>query len=272
MKRTIFFISDHTGITAEAIGRSLLSQFKGLEYETIHMPFIDSIDKARRASERINQATMESHTHPLVFSTLVDPKLRACLRGVGAVIFDFFDDYTHQLEKVLGTASTPVRGHAHGMGNHHVYNARIHAVNFALANDDGAVVRNYASADLILLGVSRSGKTPTCLFLGLQHGILAANYPLTDDDLENGRIPKTLQSHTDKLFGLTIDIQQLQRIRQERRPGGRYASLAQCRLEVEEAETMFHRYKIPFLDTTSMSVEEISARVLQQTGLESRMG
>lgn len=270
-KRTIFFLSDHTGITVENMGRALLSQFVGFEYEIVHWPFIDSVEKARRVVENINRVAHESTQPPIVFSTLVEPEVRKCFAGVGARVFDFFATFTNELEKELDIKSSPILGHYHSMSNSHAYNERIHAVNFAFTNDDGSIIKDYPVADIILIGVSRSGKTPTCLFLGLQHGILAANYPLTDDDLLQDELPSPLKPYKKKLFGLSIDAQQLQRIRQERRPDSRYSSMAQCSKEVRQAEALFVHHGIPFLDTTAMSIEEIAARLIQQLKTEKHL-
>ncbi|MES9927703.1 MAG: pyruvate, water dikinase regulatory protein [Candidatus Thiodiazotropha sp. 6PDIVS] len=263
MKRTVYFLADHTGITVEAMGRSLLSQFDGFEYETVHWPFIDNLDKARRVAERINQTTIESGQKPIVFTTLVDPSIRDYFKTLDVPVMDFFETFSARLEDELKIPSSHALGRFHTTNNGRAYDQRIHAVNFALNNDDGAITKNYETAELILVGVSRSGKTPTCLFLGLQHSILAANYPLTDDDLHSDLLPKALTAYRDKLYGLTIDPQQLQRIRQERRPGRRYSSLEQCKMEVKLAEDLFKHYNIPYLETTSMSIEEISARLMQ---------
>lgn len=271
MKRTVYFLSDHTGITVEAIGRSLLSQFGELEYNAIHWPFLDKEEKAKKAVAHINATAEKESLPPIVFSSLVNPTIRKIFQHANGVMFDFFETYTSQLEKELGMTSCPIRGISHGMANKKSYNERIHAVNFALANDDGATVRNFHSADMILLGVSRSGKTPTCLYLGLQYGVLAANYPLTEDELEKKELPPSLHPYIDKLYGLTIDPQQLSRIRSERRANSRYASLEQCEEEIKKAEFFFRDYGISFLNTTSLSIEEIAAKLLQRNGLESRI-
>ena len=271
MKRTIFFLSDHTGLTAEAIGRSLLSQFEDLDYEIIHWPFIDNKTKIQNVVRQINKLASESNLRPLVFSTLVDPELRQYLKESQALIYDTFDAFTNSLELELGMTSSHQRGLVHSMSNANQYQDRIHAVNYALNNDDGAVTKNYPNADIILIGVSRSGKTPTCLYMGMQYGILAANYPLTEDDLEHHGLPSLLREHKDKLFGLTIDVNQLQRIRKERRPNGRYSSREQCQYEIQQAEALFKRHNIPYVDTTSMSVEEISTRIMAQTGMASML-
>ncbi|MEN8167665.1 MAG: pyruvate, water dikinase regulatory protein [Pseudomonadota bacterium] len=263
-KRLIYLISDHTGITVETMGRALLSQFEQLEYELVRWPFIDSMEKARGAADRIRRTGRDSALPPIVFSTLVDPAIRACFKGIGALVFDFFESFTSRLEEELEHKSTPIHGQRHGLVNRRAYDERIQAVNFALANDDGATTKNYPAADLILIGVSRCGKTPSCLFLGLQQGILAANYPLTEEDLLQDRLPAPLQGFREKLIGLTIDAQQLHRIRQERRPNSRYASLEQCRREVRLVESLFRDQQIPFLNTTAMSIEEIATRLLQR--------
>ena len=266
MKRTVFFLSDHTGLTAEAIGRSLLSQFQGLDYEVIHWSFLHSREKIDKVAEEINRLAAESGQRPIIFSTLVDPEMRRKIMASQGLVIDYFDAFTNVLEQELHMPSSHRYGQVHSMTNANAYHDRIHAVNFALTNDDGTIIKNYPLADLILLGVSRSGKTPTCLYMGLQYSILAANYPLTEDDLESTTLPEPLQPYKDKLYGLTIDAFQLQRIRQERRSTGRYATLEQCQWEVSAAEKLYKRHRIPFIDTTTMSVEEIAAKILAKTG------
>lgn len=157
------------------------------------------------------------------------------------------------------------------MADMHAYAMRIDATNFALANDDGSVVRDYERADIILIGVSRSGKTPTCLYLAMQYGIFAANYPLTEDDLESRKLPAALEHHAPKLFGLTIRPDRLQQIRNERRPDSRYSSSRQVAFEVRAAESLFERVGIPVIDATECSIEEISSRILDRTGIERRL-
>ncbi|HID45478.1 MAG TPA: kinase/pyrophosphorylase [Chromatiaceae bacterium] len=265
LKRTIFFLSDHTGLTAEAIGRSLLSQFQGIDYDVVHRSFLHSMEKIEKVVQEIDHIASESGSRPIIFSTLVDPAFRKRLKACNGLVIDYFETFTGVLEDELQTASCHKYGQVHSMTNANAYHDRIDAVNFALTNDDGTIVRNYPAADLILLGVSRSGKTPTCLYMALQYSILAANYPLTEDDLESRSLPESLQPFQEKLYGLTIDAYQLQRIRQERRATGRYATLEQCQWEISAAEKLYKRHRIPYIDTTTMSVEEIATKILAKT-------
>lgn len=270
-ERSVFFVSDRTGITAETLGHSLLTQFEGIKFKPITLPFIETLDKARETVERINEATRAEGVRALVFSTLVNDEVREIISAANGLYLDFFDAFIGPLERELQTASSHAAGKTHGMRNSENYSRRIDAMNFALANDDGVMSRNFGEAEVILVGVSRSGKTPTCLYLALHYGINAANCPLTEDDLETGKLPSSLARYRDRLFGLTIDPVRLQSIRQERRPDSRYSSTRQVHYEVKEAEAMFRKFDIPFLNTTQSSVEEIATTVLQGAGLQRRL-
>jgi regulator of PEP synthase PpsR (kinase-PPPase family) len=270
-QRAVFFISDRTGITAEMLGRSLLTQFEGIEFEKITLPYIDSQEKAEQAIQRIKHTADYYSSRPLVFSTIIDRRIRELIAQSECFLLDFFDSFIAPLENELQIPSTTVVGRAHGMGPGTSYKARIDAVNFSLNNDDGITTRNYPSADIILVGVSRSGKTPTCLYLALQFGLMAANYPLTEEDLDKLHLPSALQRYRDKLFGLTINPERLHEIRSERRSHSRYASLEQCRFEIRRVEGIYRQEKIPFIDTSNMSIEEIATTILHQAGLERRL-
>lgn len=269
-RRTVFFVSDQTGVTAETMGHSLLTQFDGLEFRPVTLPFVSTVDKAEEAVRRINRAAAEEGVRPIIFSTLVQDDLREIVMRADALFLDFFEAFVGPLERELQTRSTHRAGRAHGIADLAAYTARINATNFALTNDDGGL-GDYERADLILVGVSRSGKTPTCLYLALQYGIFAANYPLTDDDLESTQLPPRLAAHRRKLFGLTITPERLQQIRHERRPDSRYASRQQVQYEIRAAENLFQRYSIPYLSTTECSIEEIASRVLNALGIERRV-
>jgi regulator of PEP synthase PpsR (kinase-PPPase family) len=270
-QRTVFFISDQTGVTAETLGHSLLTQFDGRGFRQVTLPFIDSEDKARQAVRKIGETAAADRHRPIVFSTLVQPDLRAIVRESDGLHLDIFDVFLEPLEIELEQVPTHEPGRAHGMSDIDAYMRRIEATNFALANDDGGISRNYEMADVILLGVSRSGKTPTCLYLALQYGVFAANFPLTDEEFEKGTLPDSLMKHSRKLFGLTIAPERLRQIRKERRSLGRYASAQQVRYELREAEKLYKRFNIPFVDTTEFSIEEIASTILESTGVERRV-
>jgi len=269
LKREVFFVSDRTGITAETLAHSLLTQFEGIEFQKFNFPFVDNPEKVKDVLVKIKESST-SGARPLVFSTLIDVKLREQLEQADGLVIDMFHAFIMPLEKELGVASSHAIGRSHGVGSDTTYQARIDAVNFALANDDGITTSNYSLADVILVGVSRTGKTPTSLYLGLQFGIRAGNYPLTDDDLTNDELPKQLNEHKAKLFGLSILPERLRQIRQERRPDSEYASLKQCEHEVRKVEAMFRRDGVPFINTSAMSIEEIATTVIQHNQLKRR--
>lgn len=266
-KRIVFIVSDRTGITAEAMGRTLLSQFDDIEFERHTLPFIDTAERAQAAFEWINQAAEHSGTRPLVFSTLTDPALRAVVARANGFFMDFFDAFIAPMEAELGVASSRALGKAHGMGPD--YLARMNAVNYTLNHDDG-LGSHLNEADIILIGVSRCGKTPTCLYLALHYSLHAANYPLTPDDFAAERLPSVLHGHRAKLFGMSISPERLAQIRQERKPNSSYAALSTCRDEIRQAESLFKSQGIPYLDATSMSIEELASSIVHQAGLVHR--
>lgn len=268
--RPVFYVSDGTGITAETIGHSLLTQFGGVDFSTDRMPFVDTPEKARQAVAEIVAAGATHGVRPIVINSCVDPELNRILADSGALMLDVFAPFIEPLEAELGTARESRVGQAHGMVDFDTYHRRINAMNFALTHDDGMSV-NYDEAEVILVAVSRAGKTPTCIYLALHYGIRAANYPLTEEDLEQDRLPRHLRKHRRKLFGLTIDPQRLHQVRQERRPNSRYAELETCKREVAAAETMLRMERVPTLSTTHASIEEISSRVLEHLGINREM-
>jgi regulator of PEP synthase PpsR (kinase-PPPase family) len=270
-ERTVFFLSDQTGVTAETLGHSLMTQFDSHDFRQVTLPFIDSDDKAWEAVRKIDDAGANDSRKPIVFSTLVHPELRKIVKQASGLHLDIFDVFLEPLEVELEQAPAHESGRAHGMSDIDAYMKRIEATNFALANDDGGVSRNYDMADVILVGVSRSGKTPTCLYLALQYGVYAANYPLTEEDFESGQLPGFLREHASKLFGLTITPDRLRQIRKERRPLGKYSSAQQVRYELREAAKIFKKFGIPYVDTTEFSIEEISSRILDSTGVDRRV-
>jgi regulator of PEP synthase PpsR (kinase-PPPase family) len=270
-QRYAFFVSDGTGITSEALGLSLLSQFDQVVFEKVTLPFVDSVEKAQEAVRRINAAHKTSDGRPLVFDTIVDKEIRAELAKADAFLVDIFGTFLKPLEDELTSHSSYSVGKSHSVSDRQAYKTRIDAVHFALDNDDGARTRHYDQADIILVGVSRSGKTPTSLYLALQFGLRAANYPLTEDDLDGDHLPKVLKPYKEKVFGLLVDADRLAAIRNERMPNSRYSSIQQCQLEVRAAETIYKKERLPHLDVTELSIEEISSRIIQLTGLKRKL-
>jgi regulator of PEP synthase PpsR (kinase-PPPase family) len=269
-RHTVFFISDGTGITAETLGHSLLSQFEGINHTQVRMPFIDSVDKARNCVARIAEAKVRDGSRPIVVSTLVNPEAVSVLCEADALILDFFGAFIAPLEAELGIKSSHTIGRSHSRVNSSEYVARIDAINFTLAHDDGVSNADLDKSDVILVGVSRSGKTPTSLYLAIQFGIKAANYPLIPEDFERNKLPDGLAKHKHKLFGLTISPERLASIRQERRPDSTYASIKNCRWEIEQAQKLMRREGIQWLDSTTKSIEEIGATLLQTINIDRR--
>jgi hypothetical protein len=264
--RAAFYISDGTAITSEVFGHALLSLFP-TEFEHFTIPFVETMEKANEVKDKINRESKRSGEPALVFHTFVNPQIREIIDNCDGIIYNFLEHFVAPLEKQLGIKAKPKAHRTHSI-HENSYDYRIDAVNYALANDDGSTVSNYEHADVILVGVSRSGKTPSALYLALQYGIKAANYPFTDDDMDELKLPDFLKKHKKKIFGLTIDAQRLMDIRNGRLSNSKYASARQCRMEVREVEKLYKKEKIPFLNTTKFSVEEITAKILSETGLQ----
>lgn len=262
--RSVFFISDGTGITAETLGHSLLAQFPDRHFRQLRHPFVDTLEKACDCVRQIKAAAEQDGVRPIVVSTLVNTETVSTLRQADALFLDLFEQYIGPLEAELGTRSTHTAGRFHGIAESEDYRQRIEAINFTLAHDDGQSNEKLAESDVILIGVSRSGKTPTSLYLAMQFGVKAANYPLIPEDFERNQLPADLARYRTKLYGLTITPERLTQIRQERRPNSRYAALENCRYEIEAAQRLMRREDIPFIESTSRSIEEISAKVLQE--------
>ncbi len=272
MIRDVFFVSDRTSITAETLGHSVLAQFDEVHFRTHTIRFVDSREKAMAAAETIRRGTAESGRRPIVFGTLVDRAIRKIVSDSGCVFFDLLDTFIEPLEVEVRHASAHSIGHGRRLPDAATYTLRMNAVNYALATDDGMSPARYGSADVIVVGVSRAGKTPACLFLAMTFGIYAANCPLTEENLALPHLPASLDPHRRKLFGLAIDSHRLHQVRQERRPGGRYSTAAQCEDETRRAAAFFLREGIPVVNATSMSVEEIAAVILDRMRLERRLG
>src|SRR5512132_1138809 len=267
-RRAVFFISDRTGITAEMLGNTLLTQFEDIHFHRVTIPFVDSIEKADDAVRQVNETAEAEGRRPIVVSSVVDEVMSEVIRrDAHALTLDMFQIFIAPLETELGAKSSHAAGRTHGIANSHEYFARMDAINFTQAHDDGADTRELGKAQVILVGVSRCGKTPTSLYLALQFGIRTANFPLTPDDFADRKLPASVLPFRERLFGLTIDPERLREIREARRPGSHYARLDNCRHEVREAENLMQQHRIPMLDTTSKSIEEIATTILHRAKL-----
>jgi [pyruvate, water dikinase]-phosphate phosphotransferase / [pyruvate, water dikinase] kinase len=261
-ERSVFFISDGTGITAQTFGNSILAQF-AIKPRHVRRPFIDTVDKAHLVVREVNSVADREGKRPLVFMTLANEEIQHILRGCKGKVFDLIATFVEPIEEELGLKSNHRVGRFTDVAQDSDYQDRIEAINFTMEHDDGQSARNLELADVVLVGVSRSGKTPTSLYLAMQHGIKAANVPLIPEDFDRGFLPTMLKPYKKKCFGLTIDPQRLSDIRNERRPGSQYASLANCRQEVHQAEAMMRREGIAWLSSTHKSIEEIATTILR---------
>lgn len=265
--KSVFFISDRTGITTESLGNALLTQFSNEEFKKEFIPFVDSESKAYQALAKINSRYTQYRNRPIVFTSIMNPEIRDKFKLDFVLHIDFFESFLPKLEAELSEKASLAVGMSHGINNEEKYYKRIESIDFALNNDDGVSARNYESADVILVGVSRVGKTPTCLYLAVNYGIKAANYPFAELDLENKRLPKALIPFHNKLFGLTIDVDRLHHIRTNRSPNTKYSELSTCKTEISSAEIIFQEVELPFLNVSKKSIEEISIGIIQRIKL-----
>ncbi|MEM7194908.1 MAG: pyruvate, water dikinase regulatory protein [Pseudomonadota bacterium] len=270
-ERPVYTVSDGSGLTAETVAHTLLTQFPGVEFRHVSLPFVNTHDKLEQAVNDICRAGQESGVQPLVFTTFVQDDFSERLQHISAEVFNLFEPFINRIERALDQHSSHKSGQAHGIANVGKYNRRINAINYALHCDDGLHTRDYDQATVILLGVSRSGKTPTSLYLAMHFGFYAANYPLTEDDFDRRMLPSDVVANKERVFGLTIDPVRLQQIRSERRPNSRYASLSQCQEDVRLARELFDRNNIPFCDSTGYSVEELGSQIKHQMALQSEL-
>lgn len=261
-KWAAFFVSDSTGITAETLGNALLANFPEIEVERHTLPFVDDEVPARNllaAVERAKRAGCRS----VMFTTVKQPAARAVLAEADAVRIDLLEGHLGELERLFGMPASERPGRFHGLSDAQRYFERMRAVEFAIEHDDGQSLRALDQAEVVLIAPSRCGKTPTTMYLALQHGLLVANYPLTEDDFGSEELPRPIAGRAERCFGLTSTPLRLSEIRQQRRANSRYASLDQCAYELRRAEELYRRHGIPHLNSSTKSVEEMSAVILQ---------
>lgn len=268
--QNVFLVSDSTGITVDSLGQSLFTQFPNIQFEKTVFPFVSNENEAKRVITHIQNISAKDKTTPIVFSSLANEQLKNLFLSKGIPIIDIFSTFIPAMESQLNAHASHAIGETHGVSNSTRYIKRIDALNYTLSHDDGMKISNMESADIILTGVSRSGKTPTCLYLAMHYNLKAANYPLVDNDLDSASLPQPIADYKNRLFGLTISPKQLSKIRQERRPSSKYSSLSQCELEIKNAENIFLQSKIPYLDTTTISIEEIATSIIQRLNIKTQ--
>ncbi len=261
-RRLAVFVSDGTGITAETLGNALLVNFPGIPFERYAFPFVDTVEEAELVVREVDAAA-DAGDPPLMFTTVKAPGVRAVLARARAVTVDLLSGHLSALEQALGTTASEQLGQYHGVGDVERYFGRMRAVEYALEHDDGQSMRGLDVADVIIVAPSRCGKTPTTMYLALQYGMRVANYPLIDDDFESERLPTAIAPYAARCFGLTTNPLRLSQVRHERRPASRYASLEQCTYELRRAEELYRRFRIPFMNSATKSVEEMSVVILQ---------
>lgn len=265
--KSVFFVSDRTGITTEGLGNALLTQFESVAFRKEVMPFVDTLCKADQAVIKINNHYIQDGVKPIIFTSIINPNIRNKFKLSYACHMDFFESLIPNLEKEIGKPASLAIGKSHGIIDEDTYYKRIDAIDYSLYNDDGVTAKNFEKADVILIGVSRVGKTPTCLYLAVNYGIKAANYPLAEADLRSDKLPRSLIPHHGKLFGLTIDLDRLHHIRTNRLPNSEYANINTCAKEINAALHIMETYDIPYLNTSKKSIEEISVAIMQSINL-----
>jgi regulator of PEP synthase PpsR (kinase-PPPase family) len=268
--RPVFFVSNSTGITVETLGRSLLYQFSATQFESHSLRFVDTTEKAEEAVNSINKLANETGLRPIIISTLVKPELRDILASAHGLYLDIFDTFIAPIEDEIGSEAQLGMGRAHGIVDDEYYSDRIEAVNYSLKTDDGVGAIGYSQADVILTGASRTGKTPTSLYLAMHYGLKAANYPIVDEEIDVHSLPLPLRDYKEKVFGLLVTPERLQSIRTKRRPDSQYSSLSQCQYEIRQTEAMFQHENIAYFDVSSMSIEEVSSNIMSMMKFGSR--
>ena len=262
--RTVFFVSESTGITSETMGHSLLSQFPHIDFTYIQRPYVDTVEKAEKLVEEISQVCQNLGFRPLVFATMPDLAINKLLESADCYYYEIFENFIDKIGHDLHTKPTRESGLSHGLVNEKTYDLRIDALNFTLKHDDAMVLKTLGDADVIIVGVSRSGKTPTSLYLALKYGIKAANYPITDSDFEKHALPDVLLENREKLFATTIEATRLREIREKRRAGSQYAAIQTCKSELKKAQQLYDKYGLVPMDVTHQSIEELSAQIVRK--------
>lgn len=270
-RRDVFYVSDGTAITCETLGHVVLGQFAVQPNEKT-FPFVESDEKLSELLKQIQRSYQLHGVKPLVFFSMVIPEMRTRLLQAPAHFYDVLESIVQRVSQDIEMEPAPKLQRSRSVGkDSDTYFDRIAAIEYTLAHDDGVSLKDLDRADIILLGVSRSGKTPTSLYMAMQFGLRVVNYPFIAEDMHAMRLLPEFEFHRHKLFGLTINAERLTEIRENRLAGSEYASNQQCQQELAIVEALFRREAIPYINTSSLSVEEISTRILERTGLKRRL-
>ena len=258
----IHLISDSTGETVNAVFRAALARFSDASPEVHVTVFVRSRDKLDAALDLVHQH------RGLVVYTLADADLRKTLietcNALGVMAVPVLETVIEALSTVLDRPPAEEAGMQHRITSE--YFDRISALDFAISHDDGALGDRLMQADVILTGVSRTSKTPTCIYLAYR-GIKAANVPL----VPNAQPHKDFIDAIEKkipVIGLTASPTRLSQVRQNRLHSigstqtADYAEIDQIRGEVANARLFFDRHDIPVIDVTRRSIEETAAEIL----------
>ncbi len=265
--KDVYYISDSTGILATNLGQALLCQFPEINFHEEHLPFIRTVEEARQALAYILESS--GGRRPIVFSTIMDREIMAVFDVPEVEFFDAYELFLSRLEECLEARALRVPGFSRQADNVTMAR-RVEAIHFTLDHDDGVRPSEYDQAQVILLGVSRTGKTPASVYLATQLGLKVANFPLTGDTLARGQLPEGVLGNLRRAVGLTTRPEVLQQVRRKRYPDSRYASLTTCIDEIEQAKRVFARYRLPVVDTAGKSIEEIATQVLQELGISKK--
>lgn len=269
--RDVFYVSDGTAITCETLGHVVLGQFSFIPNEKT-FPFVESEDKVADVIKEIEISYQRDGVKPLVFFSIVVPEIREMLLKAPAHGYDVLESIVQKVQDDIQMEPQPKMQRSRSVSkDSDTYFDRIAAIEYTLAHDDGITLKGLDEADIILLGVSRSGKTPTSLYMAMQFGLRVVNYPFIAEDVKMMRLLPEFEIHRHKLFGLTINPERLNEIRENRLSGSEYASTEQCKLELDTVEALFRREAIPYINTSSLSVEEITTRILERAGMKRRL-
>jgi len=262
--KDVYYISDSTGILATNLGQALICQFPEVNFSGEKFPFIRTVEDAKKTLAYI--LSRSGGRRPLIFSTIINSDVRKIFDSPEVEFFDAFGHFLDRLETCLETPALREPGFARHLDNVHMAK-RVEAIYFCLEHDDGRKVDEFDEADIILLGVSRAGKTPISVYLSTQMGLKSANFPLTSEYLTRYRIPDGIMQNRAKAVGLTTSAQLLNSVREKRYPGSNYAKLSTCIEEIHQAQRIFQKNKIPIISTAGKSIEEAATQVLRELSI-----